>query len=100
SRDGGGLGRRQVQGWQRSVDVEAVAAAGTRLSPDRHASLLQGEQVTLDRAGGDLEALSQIGGAHLSGGVRAKLLDEGVQPIGAIHTRNGSTQSRQCCVGI
>ena len=91
--NGGGLGGCQVERRQGGLDVQAVATARARLRPDRHAGFLKRQQVALDGTRGDLEPLGQLGGAHKTWRVGAQILDQRIQPIGAVHGRTVAENS-------
>ena len=82
-----GLPRRQVDRRQRTCLVEAVAARATGLGIDRHPRLLQRVDVPLDRAHTDLEAAGQPPRATRTRRDRPQLLDQGIEAIGTVHTR-------------
>ena len=65
--------------------VQAVAAAGAWGSPDRHARLLEGEEVPLHCPGADLEAICEPAGAARAWRSASQLVDQRVEPVGAVH---------------
>jgi hypothetical protein len=79
------LGRLEVERRQGRRLLDGVAAEAPPLRPDGHAGLLEGEDVALDRAGADLEAVGQFLAGHDAGRPGAQLLDQCVQPVAAAH---------------
>ena len=69
----------------KDVPEGRLGSARTWLRPDRHASLLECQQIAFDRARRDFEPFRQLGGAHQSRSTSAQLFDERVEPIGPIH---------------
>ena len=72
---------REVERRQRHRAVEHVAAAPAELRRDRHARLLQGEDVALDRPHAHLEALRQAARTAARRPGRPQLLDERIEPV-------------------
>ena len=79
------LGGREIERRQRHRAVEHVAAAPAELRRDRHARLLQGEDVALDRPHTHLEALRQAARTAARRPGRPQLLDERVEPVEPVH---------------
>lgn len=85
NRDCRRLGRGEVQRRKGHRRVQAVAAARPRRGPYGHARVLERQQVALDRACTDLEAIRQPAGAARTWRSASQLVDQRIEPVGAVH---------------
>src|SRR5690606_7523736 len=98
-RDGHRLGGGEVERGQRHLLVERVPASAPRRGVDRHAGLLQRRDVALDRTDAHLDARGRLGGRTAARRDGAQVLDERVEPVGAVHACDGTPRHRQSSAG-
>ena len=65
--------------------IDGMPAPRPRGGIERDAGLQESADVPLDGAHAHLEAVGQLPGGARPGRDRPQLLDEGVQPVGAVH---------------